>query len=62
LDDPHKLTKTAGIIYAVDLMGAWTAGMIVTLILIPIVGIFKTCILLLFIKTGSTLIFKLAKK
>jgi spermidine synthase len=62
LDDPHKLTKTAGIIYAVDLMGAWAAGMIVTLILIPIVGIFKTCVLLLFIKTGSTLVFKFARK
>jgi spermidine synthase len=62
LDDPHKLTKTAGIIYAVDLMGAWAAGMIVTLILIPIIGIFKTCVLLLFIKIGSTLVFQLAKK
>jgi hypothetical protein len=43
-------------------MGAWAAGMIVTLILIPIIGIFKTCVLLLFIKIGSTLVFQLAKK
>ncbi len=46
-------TKTAGMLYALDLIGAWLAALIVSVALVPVVGILNTCILLLVLKTIS---------
>ena len=61
LDDPSKLTITAGVIYASDLIGAWAGGIVITLILIPILGAIETAIILLTVKLSSTIIFRFAK-
>lgn len=61
LDDPSKLTTTAGVIYASDLIGAWAGGILITLIFIPILGIIETAIILLTIKLGSTIIFRFSQ-
>jgi spermidine synthase len=39
-------TPTAGLLYALDLAGAWLAALVVSIALVPVVGILKTCILL----------------
>ncbi|MCM8757621.1 MAG: hypothetical protein NC903_00990, partial [Candidatus Omnitrophica bacterium] len=46
-------SKTAGILYALDLAGAYFAALIVSIVLVPIVGILKTCFLLGLIKIFS---------
>jgi len=61
LDDPNNLTKTAGVIYASDLTGAWAGGILITLILIPILGIIETAIILFTIKLGSTVTFRYSR-
>lgn len=38
--------KTAGFLYGIDLFGSCIGGLLVTLILIPIIGIIQTCFLL----------------
>lgn len=45
--------KTAGILYALDLLGAYLAALIVSVALVPVVGILKTCILLALLKIIS---------
>lgn len=45
--------KTAGILYALDLVGAYLAALIVSVALVPVVGILKTCILLAIVKIIS---------
>lgn len=54
-------TKTAGMLYALDLLGAWLAALVVSVALVPIIGILKTCILLLAIKTISLVLVILSK-
>lgn len=52
------VSKTGGVLYAVDLIGAWAGGIVVTLVLIPVVGIIETCLALFLIKIGSMLLFR----
>jgi spermidine synthase len=61
LDKWAHLTKTAGTLYALDLLGAWLGSIIISLVLIPILGIIKTCFIILFIKLLSMISFKYAK-
>jgi spermidine synthase len=61
LNEPQNLTKTAGVIYASDLIGAWAGGILITLILIPILGIIETAIIIFTIKLGSTITFRFSR-
>ena len=61
LDDPGKLTQSAGVLYAADLTGAWAGGILITLILIPIIGIIETGFILFSLKLGSMLIFRFSR-
>ncbi|MCM8792441.1 MAG: fused MFS/spermidine synthase [Candidatus Omnitrophica bacterium] len=45
--------KTAGTLYALDLAGAYFAALIVSISLVPVIGIIKTCLLLAIIKVIS---------
>ena len=46
-------TKTAGLLYALDLFGAWLAALIVSVALVPVIGIIPTCFLLAGLKIIS---------
>ncbi len=46
-------TQAAGILYALDLAGAWFSALIVSIALLPVIGILKTCVLLLVLKIIS---------
>ncbi|RKY32081.1 MAG: hypothetical protein DRP74_03515, partial [Candidatus Omnitrophota bacterium] len=51
----NSQSTTAGLLYAADLLGAWLAALTVSIVFIPIIGIIKTCILLLIIKIANLL-------
>ena len=61
LENKHKFTKTAGILYAADLIGAWTGSLFVTIAFIPLLGVMNTCLLILIIKLFSMLSFKFVR-
>lgn len=45
LKDFHKVGKTAGLIYGFDLFGACLGGFLSTILFIPTLGIFQTCVI-----------------
>jgi predicted membrane-bound spermidine synthase len=59
--DVRNTGKNAGILYAADLAGSWVAGMIGSIVLIPVLGIAQAlCVAALF-KLSSAVILKLTK-
>ncbi|OGX23619.1 MAG: hypothetical protein A3J51_06785 [Omnitrophica WOR_2 bacterium RIFCSPHIGHO2_02_FULL_45_21] len=46
-------TKSAGLLYCLDLFGAWLAALIVSIAFVPVIGIIKTCLILAFLKAIS---------
>ena len=46
-------TKSAGLVYCLDLFGAWLAALIVSSAFVPVIGIIKTCLILAFLKAIS---------
>ena len=61
-EDSHKMAETAGIIYCLDLLGAWSAGIIVSLYLIPLLGMTFTIMIFILFKVGSCLLLLVARK
>jgi spermidine synthase len=51
-----NLTQTAGILYALDLVGSWVGALVTSVVLIPVIGIIQTCLLLAVIKLSSLLL------
>jgi predicted membrane-bound spermidine synthase len=47
------VTRTAGILYAADLFGAWGGSLLVGVLFIPVLGILQTCAVILFLKLAS---------
>ena len=43
----------AGVLYACDLVGAFLGSIVVSVVLIPVLGILKTCLLAAALKLGS---------
>jgi spermidine synthase len=52
----QRLTQTAGILYAVDLVGSWIGAISICIVLIPVMGIIQTCLFLAVIKLSSLLL------
>lgn len=48
--------RSAGFLYAADLAGAFLGSLVVSVVLIPVLGIVQTCYLVLIIKLGSMLV------
>ncbi len=53
LREGGDLSGTAGALYAVDLLGAFAASVVVSVALIPVLGILETCVLVALLKLGS---------
>jgi predicted membrane-bound spermidine synthase len=47
------VARTAGILYAADLFGAWGGSLLVGVLFIPVLGILQTCAAILFLKLAS---------
>ena len=52
----ETLRGTAGVLYACDLVGAFLGSIVVSVILIPVLGILETCLLAATLKLGSLLL------
>jgi spermidine synthase len=55
LKSRENLRGTAGVLYACDLVGAFVGSIVVSVILIPVLGILETCLLAATLKLGSLL-------
>jgi spermidine synthase len=55
-----EIGKTAGVLYASDLLGGWLAGVLGGIILLPILGMVKACLLTAFFKLGSIFLLSLS--
>jgi spermidine synthase len=48
-----SLGETAGILYASDLLGAFLGSLLVSIMLLPALGVLETCLLVVVLKLGS---------
>lgn len=62
LQHSSNVSRTAGLIYALDLFGGWLGGIIGGVVLLPTLGVSQVCILLALLKIGSFIILILGKK
>jgi spermidine synthase len=51
-----SLSETAGILYASDLLGAVLGSLLVSVMLLPALGVLETCLLVAVLKLGSFLL------
>jgi spermidine synthase len=64
LKDKNKIGQVSGMLYSFDLLGGCLAGIIGSMVLLPVLGLFDSCVALAFLKAGSaiTLVLKKSKK
>jgi spermidine synthase len=48
-----KLGETAGLLYGADLFGGWIGGLMGGIVLLPVLGVMKTCVVIAMIKLSS---------
>ena len=53
----NTYVKTAGLLYAADLFGSFFAALPVSIVLLPMFGVLKTCIFLAMLKAGGLILF-----
>ncbi|OPX94293.1 MAG: spermidine synthase [Syntrophorhabdus sp. PtaB.Bin027] len=52
----NEIGKTVGLLYCVDLLGGWVGGLLGGFLLVPTLGIAKTCLTLGILKVCSLLL------
>lgn len=57
LKSNSKLSKTAGTLYAADLIGGWFGGIVGSVVLFPVLGIFSTLVIVILLKILGFLFF-----
>jgi len=56
LQNSASLSRTAGLLYASDLLGGWLGGMVGAVVLLPVLGLSATCITVGLLKLASFII------
>jgi spermidine synthase len=56
LEGKEHLRGAAGVLYACDLVGAFWGSVVVSVVLIPVLGILETCLVAAALKLGSLLL------
>ncbi len=56
LEDQGAIKGSTGILYASDLVGAFLGSIVITVVLIPVLGILQACLLAVILKLGSLLL------
>ncbi|MCD5401125.1 spermine synthase [candidate division NPL-UPA2 bacterium] len=51
-----NLSRTAGLLYGADLFGGWLGGIVGGVILLPVLGLFGTCMVVVMLKVSSLII------
>ncbi len=62
LVEKEKVGFTSGLLYFADLTGGWLAGMVGAVVFLPILGLFNTCIVIIFLKLSSLLLLLIFSK
>jgi spermidine synthase len=57
-----NLSKTAGLLYGSDLFGGWIGGITGGVVLLPVLGLFETCMVAVILKISSLLILVTSKR
>jgi predicted membrane-bound spermidine synthase len=57
----ERVARTAGILYAADLLGAWAGALLVGVIFIPALGILLTCGGIILLKLASLALLSIAE-
>ncbi len=52
----QNLSETAGLIYSIDLLGGWFGGIFGGILLLPILGLFGSCVVVVLLKLSSFII------
>ncbi|MBN1526936.1 MAG: hypothetical protein JW919_05095 [Candidatus Omnitrophica bacterium] len=60
--DAASSPRTGGVLYALDLAGSWIAALIVSVVLVPVIGVMNTCVFLAIIKAASLAIVLMVKR
>lgn len=53
----NRAGEASGVLYGADLLGGWLAGMTGGIVLLPVLGIFNTCLLMALLKLSSMILF-----
>lgn len=61
-DKEDTLGETAGVLYAADLIGGWLAGMLGGVLLLPVLGLFQTCLVMALLKLSSVILLSQNRK
>ena len=56
LPNSRSVTRTAGLLYAADLLGGWFGGIIGAVILLPVLGLFDACLTVALLKLASFIV------
>ncbi len=56
LRDGTNLSRTAGLLYASDLLGGWLGGVVGAVVLLPVLGLLGTCIVIALLKISSLIV------
>jgi spermidine synthase len=51
-----NLSRTAGLLYGCDLLGGWVGGIMGGVVLLPVLGLLKTCLIVVILKISSLII------
>ncbi|MDD4979840.1 MAG: spermine synthase [Candidatus Omnitrophica bacterium] len=62
LKDKTQVGSTSGLLYFSDLMGGWLAGIVGAAILLPVLGLFGACMIIIFLKLSSLLLLAIFSK
>ena len=56
LKDETSLSRTAGLLYASDLLGGWLGGVVGGVVLLPVLGLLGSCAVVVLLKLSSFII------
>jgi len=62
LEDKRQVGFTSGLLYFSDLIGGWLAGIVGAVVFLPILGLFNTCMVIIFLKLSSLLLLVIFSK
>ena len=53
LEDEKNISGSAGIVYGSDLLGGWLGGVVGGVVLLPVLGLFGSCVVVVLLKLSS---------